>query len=161
MSARNGDGARRRPAPNTRERWQELDRRALERMRLIVAKIDADPRLFWLGMENLTRWRHQNGGDQPTWCKQWERWFERGEPWEHIRAWLLEDSDEGQRLRTSDPFSGVLTDEERESLYDFDWPAFKRDYEERTGHRWPTTREMVIAQLDGRVAERNHRTPPS
>ena len=60
---------------------------------------------------------------------------------------MLEDSDEGQRLRTSHPFVGVLTQEECESLYDFDWDALKREYEQRTRRPWPTSREMVLKQF--------------
>ena len=147
MSARRGDGPEGWPDPKVYEHWHEADRRALEMMCLTVAKIDADRSLLGIGMENLTRWRHHNGGDQARWCERWEAWFERGEPWERIRALLLEDSDEGQRLRTSHPFAGVLTDEERESVCDFDCEALKRDYERRPGRPWPTTREMVIAQF--------------
>ena len=147
MSTRGGNGPEGEAEPKVYEHWDEADRRALEMMRLTVAKIDADPSLFRLGMENLTRWRHQNGGDQPQWAEQWERWFERGEPWEHIRALLLEDSDEGEQLRASHPFAGVLTDEERESVYDFDWDKLKHGYEQRTGRPWPTTRQMVIEQF--------------
>ena len=33
--------------------------------------------------------------------------------WEEIRAMLLEDSDEGQRLRQSSPFGGIVTEAER------------------------------------------------
>ena len=51
---------------------------------------------------------------------------------------MLKDSDEGQRLRTSHPIVGVLTQKERESLYDFDWDALKREYEQRTRRPWPT-----------------------
>ena len=121
----------------THEHWHEADRRALERMRLIVAKIDADPRLIQIGVENMKRWRKQRGGYQPRCLNQWDEWFARREAWERIRARLLEDSDEGQRLRKSHPFAGVLTDEERESIYDFDSEQVRRDYTARTGRYWP------------------------
>ena len=52
-----GDGPNRRSTNTGMKRTG-----ALEMMRLTVAKIDADPSLFQLGMENLTRWRHQRGG---------------------------------------------------------------------------------------------------
>ena len=134
MSTGHGHGPDGWPEPEVHEHWHESDRRAFEMMSLTVAKIDADPSIIRIGMENLTRWRHQNRGDQPQWSKLWERWFERGEPWAHLRALLLEDYDEGERLRKTHPFAGVLTDEERESVYDFDWDKLKRHYERRTGH---------------------------
>jgi len=34
-----------------------------------------------------------------------------------VRAVLLDESDEGQRLRQSDPFCGVLTPRERWEIY--------------------------------------------
>jgi hypothetical protein len=34
-----------------------------------------------------------------------------------VRAVLLDESDEGQRLRQSDPFCGILTPEERWKIY--------------------------------------------
>ena len=36
----------------TYEHWHEADRRALEMMRLIVAKIDSDPSLIQIDVEN-------------------------------------------------------------------------------------------------------------
>ena len=106
-------------------------------MRLIVEKIDAEPGLLEIGIENMRRWRARRGGYQARCLDQWEDWFRRAEPWERIRARLLDSSDEGQRLRKSHPFAGVLTDEERESVYDFDCEQVRRDYTTRTGRCWP------------------------
>ena len=147
MSAETTPPAKQWPKVETYEHWHEADRRALARVRLIVAKIDADPSLIRIGVDNMKRWRQEQSDYQPRCLDQWEEWFARGEPWERIRARLLEDSDEGQRLRTSHPFAGVLTQQERESVYNFDWDALKRDYEAHTGRPWPTTREMVLEQF--------------
>ncbi len=58
-----------------------------------------------------------------------ERWVGQGiasaqewltildQPWEEIRAVLLDDGDEGQRLRQTDPFCGILTPAERWQIY--------------------------------------------
>ena len=127
------------PEAETYEHWHEADRRALALMQLTVAKIDADASLLQIGIENMKRWRAQRGGYQPRCLDQWDEWFARGEPWERIRARLLEDSDEGQRLRKSHPLAGVLTDEERESVYDFDCEQVRRDYTARTGRPWPNS----------------------
>ena len=70
MSARGGDGPEEGPEPKVHEHWREADRRSLDMMRLTVAKIDADRSLLGVGMENLTRWRHQNGGDQEKWAEE-------------------------------------------------------------------------------------------
>ncbi|MDD9982379.1 MAG: hypothetical protein OXU81_13655 [Gammaproteobacteria bacterium] len=137
MSTNTMQAAKRWPKVETREHWREADRRALALMRLTVAKIDAEPSLMRIGAENMQRWRADRGGYQPRCLDQWDEWFTRGEPWERIRARLLADSDEGQRLRKCHPFAGVLTDEERESVYDFDCEQVRRDYTARTGRPWP------------------------
>ena len=131
----------------TYEHWHEADRRALEMMKLIVAKIDAHPSLIQIGIENMKRWREQDNGHQPRWLDQWQQWFEQGEPWERIRERLLEQSDEGQRLRKSHPFAGVLTQAERESVYPFDFKELRRQYEKQTGRPWPTTPQMAREQF--------------
>lgn len=42
---------------------------------------------------------------------EWEQILKR--PWREVRAIVLEESDEGQRLRSSHPFRGIVTEEER------------------------------------------------
>ena len=47
-------------------------------------------------------------------------------PWSEIRAVLLEESDEGQRLRSSKPFAGIVTEEERVAIIERfppPWPS--------------------------------------
>ena len=39
-----------------------IDRRALEMTRVIVEKIDREPRLVRVGLENIERWTRQKGG---------------------------------------------------------------------------------------------------
>ena len=68
-------------------------------------------------------------------------------PWERLREILLEESDEGQRLRSSHTFTGLLTDDERDAIYarhGIDIPKMRREYEERTGRPLPTTTEMEL-----------------
>ena len=43
--------------------------------------------------------------------REWKEILSR--PWTQVREILLEDSDEGQRLRSSKPFAGIVTEEER------------------------------------------------
>jgi len=38
-------------------------------------------------------------------------------PWPEIRAILIDDSEESQRLRQSDPFCGILSPQERWAMY--------------------------------------------
>ena len=92
----------------------EIDARILKRHRLVVAKIDADPSLIDIAFENLERWMTLRPR-RPNGCNV--EWMEilRTKRWHEVRELLLEESDEGQRLRSSSPFAGV-TNEERESV---------------------------------------------
>ena len=114
-------------------------------VRLIVAKIDEDPSLLQVGVENMKRWRRQRAGYQPPCLDEWEALIAT-EPWDRLRECLLEPSAEGQRLRSSHPFAGILTQAERESVYPFDFERLRRRYTERTGKPWPTSPETLPGQ---------------
>lgn len=92
---------------------QQIDRRSLEMVRRIVEKIDADPSRagFQRAKDVCHRWVEQ--GNIPA--REWLIILER--PWDEVRAILLDESDEGQRLRQSDPFTGILTPQERWAIY--------------------------------------------
>ena len=69
-----------------------------------------------IARENLDRWLNS-----PSFAKrgrrallEWKEILDFSEP-EVIRRIITADTDEGQRLRSSSPFAGVLTDEEREN----------------------------------------------
>ena len=93
-----------------------IDRRSLEMARLIVEKIDADPNLFQVAHENLQRWRRIRGGTLPRCSEEWEGLLKR--PWSEIRNILLDESNEGQRLRSSHPFAGLVSEKERRRIRD-------------------------------------------
>ena len=82
-------------------------------VREIVARIDADPtrRGFEHAKDVCRRWVAR--GNVPA--REWLIILQR--PWEEVRAVLLDESDEGQRLRQNDPFCGVLTPQERWAIY--------------------------------------------
>jgi hypothetical protein len=92
---------------------QEIDRRSLEMVRRIVAKIDADPQRHGLthAKNVCERWVGQGIVSAREWLNLLEK------PWEEVRAILLDESDEGQRLRQTDPFCGILTPAERWEIY--------------------------------------------
>ena len=87
-----------------------IDARSLDMARIVVERIDADPTLFNVARENLDRWRQLHGTLSRA-NQEWEEILKR--PWREIRAILLEESDEGQRLRSTAPFVGIVTEEER------------------------------------------------
>ena len=90
-----------------------IDNRSLTMARRIAAKIDRDPARE--GLEHArkvcARWVGQ--GNVPA--KEWMAILQR--PWPEIRGILLDDSEEGRRLRQNDPFCGILTPAERWEIY--------------------------------------------
>lgn len=93
-----------------------IDRRSLEMARLVVEKIDADPSRIRIGYENLQRWSRARAGGLPPCRKEWTELLKR--PWSRIREILLDESDEGQRLRSSHPFAGLVSEKERRNIHD-------------------------------------------
>lgn len=92
-----------------------IDARVLDMAKLVVERIDDAPALLQVGCENLERERRLHGKLSYA-SREWERILER--PWPQIRAILLEESDEGQRLRSSHPFAGIVSDAERVVIMD-------------------------------------------
>jgi hypothetical protein len=103
---------------------QQIDERSLAMVRAIVAKIDADPERkgFAHAREVSRRWYRQ----RPTPAnKEWLELIRR--PWEEVRIVLLDESDEGKRLRQNDPFCGILTPHERWDIYNDYGDKARRD----------------------------------
>lgn len=92
-----------------------LDARSLAMHCMIVRKISQNPRLLDKAKENLDRWRTKTMGPQPQYMKEWSEILER--PWPEIAHLITEMSDEATRLRSSSPFAGVLSQQERERIY--------------------------------------------
>jgi hypothetical protein len=91
---------------------QEIDRSSLQMVRRIVAKIDADPEHHGLShaRDVCERWIAQRIRSAREWAPILQQ------PWEEIRAILLDENDEGQRLRQTDPCE-ILTPQERWEIY--------------------------------------------
>ena len=83
---------------------------------IVVQRIDADPALRHIVHENLERWRRHAGGALTRAHQEWEALLER--PWSEVRTILRNESEEGQRLRSSHPFKGIVTDKERRAVID-------------------------------------------
>ena len=94
---------------------QQIDERSLTLARAIVARVVADPSRAGLLKARATCARWFKERPAPA-IREWLELLER--PWEEIRMVLLDESEEGQRLRQSDPFCGILTDQERLRLLD-------------------------------------------
>ena len=95
--------------PNTGIGHPWLDARSLDMARIVVARIDADPSVIQVAQDNLARWSKLHGGlNRPL--LEWVEILKR--PWSEIREILLAETDEGQRLRSTAPFVGIVTEDE-------------------------------------------------
>ncbi len=93
---------------------QEIDERSLRMARAIVAKIDQDPARAGLAKARSVCQRWYDQSPSPA-IKEWLDILQQ--PWDQIREVLLDESENGKRLRQSDPFCGILTPRERWEIY--------------------------------------------
>ena len=91
----------------------DIDKRSLCLARSLVEKIDQDPQHGIQTARSVCRRWMARGTVSAV--AEWERLLIR--PWPAIRAVLLDKSDNGQRLRQSNPFCGILTPRERWAIY--------------------------------------------
>ena len=93
---------------------QRIDERSLAMARAIVEKIDRDPAREGLSRARAICERWHRNSQHPA-IAEWMSILQK--PWEQVRGILLDPSEEGQRLRQSDPFCGILTPHERWAIY--------------------------------------------
>ena len=86
-----------------------IDARILDACRLIVQRIEKDPDRLQVAFDNLERELARRGRLSRA-SEEWRSILAR--PWAEVRAILLAESDEGQRLRSSHPFRGLISQEE-------------------------------------------------
>ena len=91
-----------------------IDERGLSLAEEIVRRVDADPQhnAVTYAQELCQRWlRSVRSEDVRTWS------IILSGPWPEIRRALLDPSENGNRLRQSNPFCGVLSPQERWRIY--------------------------------------------
>lgn len=78
-----------------------------------------EERIIEKAKSNLKRWLRNNDSSEhgKNALLEWQRLLETSAPAE-IRKLISEDSDEAQRLRSSSPFTGILSQAERKEIYD-------------------------------------------
>jgi hypothetical protein len=89
---------------------RDVDRRIRRLVEACVARIETNPSL--LDEARIQVGRYSNVPLR----QEWERLLDL--PWSELKMVLLEDSDEGDRIRQSVPFGGFLTDEVRMQTLD-------------------------------------------
>jgi hypothetical protein len=101
----------------TNERNYLDDPRETKRMAyavLVTHYIQRDPMsTIQKAMSNLDRWLTMNP-DAPHYI-EWRNILHRS-PTREVCALLLEDSERGRHLRSTTPFVGIITEEEREAI---------------------------------------------
>ena len=94
-----------------------IDRRVLELTRLAVGPGSTKiRRSFGSGWRTSSAGRARANTSRAA-MPEWKALIEK-QPWERLREMLLEESDEGQRLRSSHPFTGLVTEGERNAVHD-------------------------------------------
>lgn len=101
------------------------DYRSLEIHRLVAQKVERNPFLLQKAIDNIKRWKNQNANPQP-YLDDWMNHIDQGV--EHLLSFLRSESDEGQRLRSSSPFVGIITQEERKEIFE----RFANSHDTRT-----------------------------
>jgi hypothetical protein len=104
------------PPPVLSHQWIDLVN--LEMCLAIAEKVRRNPRLMRIPRANLQRWREKNRGLARA-QREWEMILKR-HPTERVLEILTQDNDEGQRLRQSDPFVGILSEKERRAFLRLD-----------------------------------------
>jgi hypothetical protein len=93
---------------------EDIDQRSLELARSVVAHIDADPERKGL-LKARVNCEHWSGTQSTPVLREWQALLARD--WPMIRAVLLDEGQEGRRLRQSNPFCGILSTRERWEIY--------------------------------------------
>ena len=99
--------------------WHEiLDDRSLEMDRVIAEKIRANPKLVQIALANIDRWLanpdYSESGRQAA--LEWKSIIENSSV-EALVTLLESSSEEARRLRQSSPFCGILTPDERRTIF--------------------------------------------
>ena len=81
--------------------YRTNDYRSLELHRLVASKLKENPQLILKAMENIERWKAQNSFPQP-YLDDWLNHIKQG--MDHLFVFMLSETDEAQRLRSSSPF---------------------------------------------------------
>ena len=91
---------------------QSTDEASLAMAGLVAEKVAADPQLIRVAQENLKRWIGKSKGSTASAHLEWQQILNTKSPNEILNL-LRSPTEEGQRLRQSNPFAGILTPQER------------------------------------------------
>jgi len=92
-----------------------LGERSLAMHRLIARKLRANPDLLDEARDNLRRWQKMDGCPRLT-LSEWADILSGSAA--QVAEFLEESSQRATRLRQSSPFAGILTEAERQAIYE-------------------------------------------
>ena len=91
------------------------DAKSLAMHCIIAAKVNRDRSLLEQARANLANMRSRYEPDQiPLYIEEWEHILTLD--WQKVAAFLIAVTEDAIRLRSSSPFTGILTEEEREKI---------------------------------------------
>jgi hypothetical protein len=94
---------------------QRSDERSRMLHCLIAKKLKQTPSLWQVPQDNIARWKLRKG-QLPSAICEWEHILNT-KTREEILALLESDSEESIRLRSSSPFTGILSENERVKIF--------------------------------------------
>jgi hypothetical protein len=83
--------------------------------RAMARKIRRQPKLFNRARRNIARWEKRNRGC-PEPLREWKQIL-RENGMEKVLRLMTRADEEGNRLRQSSPFCGILTEKERNAIW--------------------------------------------
>ena len=92
------------------------DERSLALHRMIAEKLRRTPSLWQTPKDNIARWKERSGHLPPS-IGEWERILNT-KTREEILVLIASDSEESIRLRSSSPFTGILSEDERAKIFE-------------------------------------------
>ena len=101
----------------------DLHIRLVERSRAlhqaVAEKIRANPQLIQIARDNLQRWltEERTHGQASEGLLEWERILQDFS-FDQILKLICDPGEEADRLRHATPFAGILTEAERENIYE-------------------------------------------
>ena len=95
---------------------QRSDERSISLHREIANKLRTNSELWEIPKRNIARWKTRRGRLTPA-TREWKRILDTNTK-EQILLILESNSEKSARLRSSSPFTGILSDIERKSIFD-------------------------------------------
>ena len=94
--------------------YQNSDYQSLEYHQLVVSKLKENPHLVKRAIDNINRWKAHNSFQQ-SYLDDWLVIINKG--LEPLLDFLESETDEAERLRSSSPFVGIITQDERMKIW--------------------------------------------